>query len=144
MRVIIHFTDSEARRAHVAWKKIEKTLVVRGVIVSFVMLIVFSIFAVLAYAQIVIPPSYPSNAPFLSTTTQDPWFWVMVAGWLFSCLVSGMPEPEKDNSPFYIWAYRSLHLIAASGTAYFQHKGMWPTPEQMAAVTAQQMQPPKP
>ena len=127
-----------------AWKKIEKTLVVRGVIVSFVMLIVFSIFAVLAYAQIVIPPSYPSNAPFLSTTTQDPWFWVMVAGWLFSCLVSGMPEPEKDNSPFYIWAYRSLHLIAASCTAYFQHKGMWPTPEQMAAVTAQQMQPPKP
>ena len=53
---------------------------------------------------------------------------------MFSSLVSGMPEPEKTDSPFYIWIYRSFHIIAASGTSYFQHKNLWLSEEQMKAV----------
>ena len=64
--------------------------------------------------------------PFMTGTTMDPWFWILVAGWLFSCIVSGMPEPDRNSSPWYVWAYRSLRLITASGTAYFQHRSMWP------------------
>lgn len=73
-------------------------------------------------------PLVPPSLPFLNSTTSDPWFWTMVGAWLFSSIVSGMPEPEKTDSKFYIWIYRSFHLIAASGTSYFQHRSKWPDP----------------
>ena len=73
---------------------------------------------------------------FWTFTTTDPWFWGLVGAWLFSCVVSGMPEPEHSNGPFYIWAYRSLHLMAAAGTQFFQRKELWLTPEQLRSAMA--------
>lgn len=57
---------------------------------------------------------------------RNPWFWVCIGQWLFSGFVSGMPEPEEDSSFFYVWAYRSFHILSASGTAYFTHRAQWP------------------
>jgi hypothetical protein len=59
--------------------------------------------------------------------THDPWFWIFVGWWLFSALVTGMPEPVTDSSFWYVWVYRSFHMIAASGTSFFQNKMYWPT-----------------
>src|SRR5215472_18662908 len=56
----------------------------------------------------------------------DPWFLVFVCWWLFSCITHGMPEPTIDRSDNYLWAYRTMHLMAASGTSYFRHKIEFP------------------
>lgn len=38
----------------------------------------------------------------------------LLLGWsLFSALVSGMPEPCAGDSRRYVWAYHSLHILAA-------------------------------
>jgi hypothetical protein len=55
----------------------------------------------------------------------NPWFDISVMLWIFSAVVGGMPEPEEDSSFYYIWLYRSLHLLSATGTAYFIHKKRW-------------------
>lgn len=55
----------------------------------------------------------------------NPWFDISILLWVSSAVVSGMPEPEEDSSFWYIWAYRTMHLLSASGTAYFMHKNRW-------------------
>lgn len=67
----------------------------------------------------------PSDVP-----VHDPWFWIFVLWWFFSCIASGMPEPTSQNSDTYLWAYRSMHLMAASGTSYFRNKLDLPTVRQ--------------
>ena len=52
---------------------------------------------------------------------QDPWFRIFVLWWFFSCVTSGMPEPTEKNSDTYLWCYRSMHLMVASGTSYFRN-----------------------
>lgn len=105
------------------------------ILITALVVLVVSGVRVLAQGNNVQAQIEPSAFSFSSGTTQNPWFWITIGGWLFSALVSGMPEPEKDYSPFYIWMYRSFHIIAASGTSYFQHKSMWPVPESVSAVT---------
>lgn len=34
--------------------------------------------------------------------------------WVFAAIVGGMPEPDPASGKGYIWAYRSLHLLAAN------------------------------
>jgi hypothetical protein len=38
----------------------------------------------------------------------------VVALWLFSAFVSGMPEPLQNSSRGYEWLYNSLHLFTAN------------------------------
>src|SRR5579862_2288714 len=65
----------------------------------------------------------------LSITTgipvDNPWFDIAIFLWVFSAVVGGMPEPEEDSNFWYIWAYRTLHLLSATGTAYFIHRKRW-------------------
>jgi hypothetical protein len=56
---------------------------------------------------------------------QDPWFDAFSLYYVFSAFTAGMPEPDAKSSFFYIWMYRSLHILSANGTAYFAHKNMW-------------------
>jgi hypothetical protein len=56
---------------------------------------------------------------------QDPWFDIAIFLWVFSAITGGMPEPEQNSSFWYIWLYRTLHLMSASATAYFIHKNRW-------------------
>ena len=125
---------------NVSWKNVEKTLLGRGALILAVALICFAVIGFGQQQQPVIniqTPAPPAGAaPFLTSTTQDPWFWIMVGAWFLSSLVSGMPEPAKGDSPGYIWMYRSLHIIVASGTSYFQHPSMWLSDEQMKSITA--------
>lgn len=64
----------------------------------------------------------------------DPWFLFFVFGWIVSCITSGMPDPDQNSSMYYIWAYRTMHLIIASGTAYFSHKSAWPLLKPQAGI----------
>jgi hypothetical protein len=70
------------------------------------------------------------TVPYVDLTptgmTRDIWFWIFVGWYVFSALVTGMPEPTQESSPWYIWAYRSFHILAASGTSFFQNKMYWP------------------
>ena len=34
--------------------------------------------------------------------------------YLFSAIVGGMPEPEPNGSPYYLWLFNSLHIIAGN------------------------------
>jgi hypothetical protein len=65
----------------------------------------------------------------LATSTglpfNDPWFDISVALWVFSAITGGMPEPNEKSSFSYIWLYRTLHLLSATGTAYFIHPNKW-------------------
>lgn len=56
----------------------------------------------------------------------DPWFVIFILWWLFSAVTTGMPEPEEKSSFFYVWAYRTFHVIAGNGTSYFADKTVWP------------------
>jgi hypothetical protein len=103
-------------------RNIVKYLLTSGIITLSVGLLLFCVQVVFAQSR---NTSLAPEVGFITDTTSDPWFWAFVGGWIFSCLVSGMPEPEKTNSPFYIWAYRSFHIIAGMGTRYFQHKMYW-------------------
>jgi hypothetical protein len=65
----------------------------------------------------------------------DIWFKVFVAWYVFSAVVTGMPEPKKGSRTAYVWLFRSSHILAASGTAYFNHRMHWPEePEPEADV----------
>jgi len=52
--------------------------------------------------------AYFSQHPFLLVG------YVVAAQWVFSAFVSSMPEPTRNASHGYIWAYRFLHLLAAN------------------------------
>ena len=65
----------------------------------------------------------------------NPWFVVFVVWWIFSSITTGMPEPENRgvgesrglfSSPFYLWAYRTMHIMTQSGTSYFGSRRIWP------------------
>ncbi|SRR6266567_2834243 len=55
----------------------------------------------------------------------NPWFDISILLWVSSAVIGGMPEPEETSSFYYIWLYRTLHLLSATGTAYFIHKNRW-------------------
>lgn len=80
-------------------------------------------------AQIIVPINTPSIDLSPTGMTKDVWFWIFVGWYVFSAMTTGMPEPDRDSSPWYIWAYRSLHILLASGTAFFQNKLYWPSKE---------------
>lgn len=54
-------------------------------------------------------------------------FFLLVAYFVFSAVVDGMPEPVKNSSLTYQWAYATLHYLAgAVKTAFtksFQSQG---------------------
>lgn len=37
---------------------------------------------------------------------------VLIGYFLFSAIVSGMPEPVPSSGVFYRWAYQSLHVLS--------------------------------
>lgn len=41
-------------------------------------------------------------------------FAILVAYFVFSAFVDGMPEPAKNSSLAYQWAYATLHYLAGS------------------------------
>ncbi len=119
----------------VAWIDVEKTLLIRLAVIA---LIGAGVFGVRAFAQSTAPPQVivqeAPSAPFLTETTRDPWFQLLLGYVVFCAIVSGMPEPDEKSGPGYIWAYRSGHLLAMMGTSYFQNKHLWPTEEQMKVM----------
>lgn len=78
----------------------------------------------------------PSDSIYdLVPGSRSPWFFVFIGWYVFSALVSGMPEPERESSPWYIWAYRSFHILSASGTSFFQNKMYWPDHNRVPKVS---------
>lgn len=57
----------------------------------------------------------------------DIWFdYVLFL--IASSIVAGEPEPDTTlplAKFFYVWFYRSTHLMVASATAYFIHQKNW-------------------
>lgn len=82
--------------------------------------------SVMLYGQSTPMIPLPVDSIMPSVMTRDPWFWVFVGWYGFSAIVTGMPEPNIESSPWYIWAYRSFHILAASGTSFFSAKAHWP------------------
>lgn len=82
------------------------------------------------------PSAVQAASPIQQSTAMigDLWFWIFVGWYIFSALVSGMPEPTQSSSPWYIWAYRSFHILAASGTSFFQNKLFWPSAAETTVV----------
>lgn len=91
-----------------------------------ILLMISMFFVSILRAQAAVAPS-PSPINDLVPGSHSPWFFVFIGWYVFSALVSGMPEPTHDSSPWYIWAYRSFHILSASGTSFFQNKIYWPT-----------------
>lgn len=58
--------------------------------------------------------------------SKEVWFFAFIGQYIFSAITTGMPEPTQESSPWYIWAYRTFHILAASGTSFFQNKIYWP------------------
>ena len=102
---------------------------VDGLPVALLSILVVTIFLsarlLLAQTQPLAPGA--SQISDLIPNSHNPWFYIFIAWYVFSALVTGMPEPTVDSSPWYIWAYRSFHILAASGTSFFQNKIYWPT-----------------
>jgi hypothetical protein len=44
--------------------------------------------------------------------------------WVFSAFVSGMPQPGPTASTAYVWAYTSLHALAANIDKLAAQKGI--------------------
>jgi hypothetical protein len=44
--------------------------------------------------------------------------------WVFSAVVSGMPQPGPNSSTAYVWAYTSLHVLAANIDKFAAQKGI--------------------
>lgn len=42
--------------------------------------------------------------------------------WVFSAVVSGMPDPTSSSSVTYTWAHRSLHILAGNLTSAVQSR----------------------
>ena len=57
-------------------------------------------------------------------TFDDPYFELV---FVIACIaiVSGMPDPEKDDSIWYRWFYRASHLFFGVGTHYLSHRSIW-------------------
>lgn len=53
----------------------------------------------------------------------DPNFWLLVAlYWVFLAVVGGMPDPAPDASWKYVWAHKTLHLLAGNVKNAFKDK----------------------
>jgi hypothetical protein len=50
----------------------------------------------------------------LQLIQQHPYTAGAVALWIFSAIVSGMPEPEATDGKGYRWLYSTLHSIAGN------------------------------
>lgn len=72
-----------------------------------------------------------NETPFMELVpgSRSVWFFVFIGWYVFSAITSGMPEPTKESSPWYIWAYRSFHILSANGTSFFQNKLYWADPQ---------------
>jgi hypothetical protein len=70
---------------------------------------------------LVVTESIFSSLPF-----HDPWFDLFVLSILMSAATSGMPEPKANSTDFYVWTYRTMHLLFHMGTSYVTHKSFWP------------------
>ena len=46
--------------------------------------------------------------------TQHPAASAILAYWLFSALVGGMPDPDAKSSAGYVWLHNSLHILAGN------------------------------
>lgn len=46
----------------------------------------------------------------------------IIAYWVFSAVVSGMPDPTPSSSVTYVWAHRSLHVLAGNVTSAVQSR----------------------
>ena len=40
--------------------------------------------------------------------------WLLLAWWLLSAVIDGMPEPTPSCSRRYLWTYRTCHVFAAN------------------------------
>ncbi len=47
---------------------------------------------------------------------------VLLAWYVFSAVVSGMPAPTNSSGMGYRWAYRSLHVLAGDLSHYWQDR----------------------
>lgn len=47
-------------------------------------------------------------------------FEVLIAWFIFSAVVSGMPDISDTDSKGYKWAYKSLHILAADFSQFFR------------------------
>lgn len=104
---------------------------VNGLPIVAVLIIIGAIFQkVLPAQQATASVQYETGSLYdIVPSTHTPWFFIFIGWYIFSAMVSGMPEPEQDSSPWYIWAYRSFHILSASGTSFFQNKIYWPPSE---------------
>ena len=70
---------------------------------------------------------------------QHPAIAAIVAYWLFSALVGGMPPPTDKSSSGYVWLHGSLHILAGNVTAAMQSKfPNLPAGSTVTQTTAQQ------
>lgn len=44
----------------------------------------------------------------------------IIAYWVLSAVVSGMPAPTMQSGLSYRWAYQSLHILAGDLSAFFE------------------------
>ena len=51
---------------------------------------------------------------------QHPAITAIVAYWVFSSVVGGMPAPTASSSASYVWLHDSLHILAGNVTTAFQ------------------------
>jgi hypothetical protein len=51
--------------------------------------------------------------------TQHQFGFAAAAYWIFSAVVSAMPEPKPGNAEGYLWLYRFVHTIAGNLTTAF-------------------------
>ena len=93
--------------------------------------------SVLVYGQPVVQyqaPAYSNPLWDIVPGSHSVWFFVFIIWYFFSAITAGMPEPTIESSPWYVWAYRTFHILAASGTSYFQNKMYWPRVQQSRAT----------
>ena len=48
---------------------------------------------------------------------KSPFVWLGVY-FIFSCIVSGMPAPGRNDGKGYRWAFTSLHLLAGNAKTF--------------------------
>lgn len=114
-------------------KGLIKGLITRLPIALFLFLVGVVLTKVLEAQEVIHQPS--DSIYDLVPGSRSPWFFVFIGWYVFSALVSGMPEPERESSPWYIWAYRSFHILSASGTSFFQNKMYWPDHNRVPKVS---------
>lgn len=68
----------------------------------------------------------------------NPWFDAFAITWILigvGAIIAGEPEPDvvrmvvdgrmKPVEFFYLWFFRSTHIVAQTATAYFIHPNKW-------------------